>query len=482
MDKRTIPAWERLRPTKRRLIQLYAALLYNAHIKGFVKGEIFTGNSKALCVPGLNCYSCPGAAGACPLGALQNALSASGNRAGFYVLGILLLYGLLLGRTICGWLCPFGLLQELLHKIPTPKIPKSRITRGLSWLKYGILAVFAILIPLWYGLREHMTVPGFCKLICPAGTLEGAIALLANSRNEAYFAMLGRFFTLKFVILLAVGLLCIFCYRGFCRFLCPLGAIYSLFGRLSLVGVRVDPAKCDQCGACVRCCPMDVQHVGDHECIHCGRCTQICAQGSITIKAGKYTLFHPGKQSEKRREFDVIAWCIALAILAGMLLWCNWPERSAQTEPPAQVQLAVGYEVGEILPDFEITCTDGTVFRLSDTRGKVTVINLWATYCGPCVKELPYFDAFHEAHPDTAVLAVHSSLVTDDVGAYLAQQGWNLQFAIDPEDSLVWNTVGGNSTIPQTIVLDPDGTVIYNQRGSVTPELLEELYQQALQP
>ena len=102
-----------LRPTKRRLIQLYSALLYNAHVKGFIKGEIYTGSTKAMCVPGFNCYSCPAAVGACPLGSLQNALASSGERAGFYVFGIIMLWGILLGRTICGWICPVGLIQEL---------------------------------------------------------------------------------------------------------------------------------------------------------------------------------------------------------------------------------------------------------------------------------------------------------------------------------------------------------------------------------
>ena len=149
-------------PTQRRLIQLYAALLYNAHAKGFITGDIYTGSSKALCVPGFNCYSCPGAIGACPLGALQNALASSGNRAPTYVLGILLIFGLTLGRTICGYLCPLGLLQELLRKIPTPKIKKSRVTRVLSWVKYVVLAVFVIILPLWYAL-QHYPVPAFCK-------------------------------------------------------------------------------------------------------------------------------------------------------------------------------------------------------------------------------------------------------------------------------------------------------------------------------
>ena len=120
------------RPSARRLVQLYSALLHNAYLKGFISGEIYKGQSKAVCIPGLNCYSCPGAVGACPLGSLQNALASAGHRTGWYVFGILILFGVMLGRTVCGWLCPLGLVQELLHKIPVPKIRRSRFTRVLS--------------------------------------------------------------------------------------------------------------------------------------------------------------------------------------------------------------------------------------------------------------------------------------------------------------------------------------------------------------
>ena len=113
--------WQAHRPTTRRLVQLYSALLHNAYIKGFIDGRIYTGNAKYACVPGFNCYSCPGAVGSCPLGSIQNALASTGHRAGWYVLGIIMLFGVILGRTICGWLCPLGLIQELLHRIPTPK-------------------------------------------------------------------------------------------------------------------------------------------------------------------------------------------------------------------------------------------------------------------------------------------------------------------------------------------------------------------------
>ena len=143
-----------------------------------------------LCLPGLNCYSCPGATGACPLGALQNAVASSGSRTPTYILGILLLFGLTLGRTICGYLCPFGLLQELLHKLPTPKVGKSLITRVLSYTKYVFLFIFVLLIPFWYALQSY-PVPAFCKYICPAGTLEGAVGLLSNPINADKYSMLG---------------------------------------------------------------------------------------------------------------------------------------------------------------------------------------------------------------------------------------------------------------------------------------------------
>ena len=280
------------KPLTRRLIQVYTALLYNAYIKGFAEGEIYTGVLKNACVPGLNCYSCPGAISACPLGSLQNAISASADRPAFYVIGIILLFGMFLGRVICGFLCPFGLIQELLHKIPVKKLKKNKITQKLTWIKYVILGIFVVVIPLFFGLRKQ-PLPAFCKYICPAGTLEGALMLMIHPDNADLRLLTGGIFYWKLAVLIAMVISCVFIFRAFCRFICPLGAIYSLFSKISLLGVRVDMNRCNNCGACVKTCQMDIKRVGDRECIQCGECIDVCPEKAITFKAGKLVLRGP---------------------------------------------------------------------------------------------------------------------------------------------------------------------------------------------
>lgn len=264
---------------KRKLIQVICAILYNCNFVGFAKGSIYQGPIKGACVPGLNCYSCPGAVASCPLGSLQSALVSSKYKFPYYILGILLLFGVLFGRFICGFLCPFGLIQELLFKIPTPKLKKNRFTRFLSYLKYVILVVFAILIPI------ILLKPGFCKYICPAGTLEAGIPLVVG--NQQLQSLTGNLYIWKIALLILMIVSAIFIFRSFCRFICPLGAIYSFFNRIALFGVQVDKEKCDHCNACVHHCNMDVKKVGDHECIQCGECAKHCHACAISFKHTK---------------------------------------------------------------------------------------------------------------------------------------------------------------------------------------------------
>lgn len=283
-------AWlKKIKPSKRKLIQLYSALLLNANVKGFTSGVIYQGNVKNLCAPGINCYSCPGAVSACPLGSLQNALTGANKSTAFYIFGIILLYSILAGRWICGWLCPFGLIQELFYKIKTPKLKKSKLTRVLSYMKYVFLVFFVFIVPLLYSLR-NVPVPAFCKYICPAGTMEGALGLLSNKVNDSFLRMLGPIFTWKFFLMVSIVVGSIFIYRIFCRFFCPLGALYGLFNKISILGIKLEKPKCVDCGKCISKCKMDIKHVGDIECISCGECIDVCPTKAISFKGSKIFL------------------------------------------------------------------------------------------------------------------------------------------------------------------------------------------------
>ena len=625
------------KPSKRRIIQLYAALLFNANIKGFIKGTIYTGPLKNVCTPGLNCYSCPGASGACPLGALQNSIASSNKRLPYYVFGIILLYGIIAGRWICSFLCPFGLIQELLHKIKTPKLKKGRVTRILSYLKYVILVVFVFIFPLMYMFR-NVPLPAFCKYICPAGTLEGAMGLLSNKVNESWFSMLGPLFTWKFILLVAFITGAIFIFRFFCRFFCPLGALYGLFNKISLVGIQLDKSKCTNCSICVNKCKMDIHHVGDQECISCGECIDSCPTGAISWKGNKIILHaneikidegeapigtpeHDALVEQKKAKLEKRNKAIKISIIASMaailigaLLYYNVfykPEdkapsvdlptegsTEAPTEPiipethglemslnditntytvigigdvtddeiaipseyeglpvtsiasgafkdckfvrisiPSSVTSigknafegctnltgitlhegitfigagafdgcdgitiscnitktnkpwgwedgwcpdgakviwkapAVGTKVGDLCPTMTLETYSGEKFSIADTKGKVTVLNFWGTWCTPCVQELPHFDMLASKYADTVTVAViHSALDVETGGEYISENFPDTSMIVphDTENDDYYKILGGSIAYPMTVIIDEDGVIVFAREGSVT--------------
>ena len=293
------------------------AILTNSFMVGWLKGTIYQGKLKYMCVPGMNCYSCPGAWGACPIGSLQAILdefdpkkSWFDSATGFYVkapmywvavyvIGIIMVIGAVCGRLVCGLLCPFGWVQDLLYKIPVKKLKLPRddrsidktknpkLTRALikldgilRYAKYAFLVIMVIFLPLIVKAD-----PWFCKYVCPSGMLLGGIPLM--SMNEDLAAAAGSLTLLKLCILVSLVVISVFLYRPFCRYICPLGAIYSLLNPFSLYKYGIDDSKCNRekgCSACARACPMGIDPVKNPnhlECIRCGTCNSTCPQKAI---------------------------------------------------------------------------------------------------------------------------------------------------------------------------------------------------------
>jgi polyferredoxin len=206
------------------------------------------------------------------------------DRLGFYVVGTLLAVGLLGGRFACGWLCPFGLVQELLHKVPSPKW---RIPSVLHRLPLAVLAVTVVLLPLLLINRLGYGEPWYCRLLCAPGTLEasGLFLVIPELREQ-----LGPTFALKAGILALFLGWAVVSFRPYCRTLCPLGAVYGLFNRWSLVRIEHDPGRCSDCGACAAGCRvgLDPRHESaSPACLRCLECaTRRCPTGALAVRIG----------------------------------------------------------------------------------------------------------------------------------------------------------------------------------------------------
>jgi len=252
-------------------------ILPNSYIKVLSSKQIYDGPLKQGCVPFLNCHACPTAFMSCPIGIFQH--FAAIRQIPFFLFGLLGSIGLIFGRAACGWLCPFGWIQDQLYKIRSKKV---RIPKVFSNFKYGFLAIFVFLLPLFTEVH-------WFSRICPWGTLSAGIPwMLWNPvdplRGEPVIGpdIVGWLFVMKISILLLFVVLFVMSKRPFCRTVCPLGAIYSFFNRMSIMRMHVS-GKCAGCDQCVEICPVEIKISDDPNspaCIRCLKCT-ICKNVSV---------------------------------------------------------------------------------------------------------------------------------------------------------------------------------------------------------
>ena len=256
----------------RRFTQIgIGTLLLNSYFAVFQTKEIYGGVLKSVCVPGLNCHACPTALMGCPIGMMQ--YFASTHRFPWFLIAFLAIIGLISGRFTCGWLCPFGLVQDAMHAFKRFRV---RIPKQLNYLKYAVLVIVVIIIP--YFTYEHW----FSKL-CPSGALMAGIPwVIWNPENPTFGRatiltdQIGALYWLKIWILGIFLMLFLFIKRPFCRTICPLGAIYAVFNSVSFVSLKVKDS-CTDCGRCRELCPMDLDfrtEVNNENCIKCLDCTQ----------------------------------------------------------------------------------------------------------------------------------------------------------------------------------------------------------------
>ncbi len=250
--------------------QWVTVALMNCYLAVFPGAHIYKGSLRSVCLPVLNCQACPTATTSCPVGSMQH--FAAVHKAPLFLLGVLGLFGLAVGRMACGWICPFGLLQDLLYRIRSAKI---RIPAVFSMLRYFVLVLLVVLLP-------YATGESWFSMLCPMGTLEAALpwtlwnpVLPSTGFHVATQTAISWFFVLKVLILGGFIMLFVVAKRPFCRLVCPVGLFFSFFNRISLLELRVAPG-CTGCNRCQEMCPVDIKVYEDPnsgDCIRCLRCT-----------------------------------------------------------------------------------------------------------------------------------------------------------------------------------------------------------------
>ena len=243
--------------------------------------------AKWLCVPVLSCHSCALSYFACPIGVFAHF-------AGHHVFpllafGTVLLAGVLVGRLLCGWVCPLGFLQDLLYRIKTRKFALPACT---GWVKYPVLVLTVFALPFAFG---EETVFSFCRYCPAAGAQVSAPAVISAAFAED--AAVSGWSLLKIGILAAVVVAAVFFRRGFCNVLCPIGALLAPLNFVSFWAVKPPTSRCISCGKCNRACATAVEPsarilAGESpsraaDCVVCHQCQVVCPMKDAPGEAAK---------------------------------------------------------------------------------------------------------------------------------------------------------------------------------------------------
>ncbi len=216
------------------------------------------------------CWESPFALMACPIGILEHAFADRAWYLLIYLVGTIAFVSSIFGRAACGWACPIGFLQDLVKGRRKGSINK------MVYLKYAILAIIP---PVCYVTSELAYTN-----ICPVGGLTATLPHLAISFHSYTFT---KYFIPKMSILIAFFFLIILISRGWCRYLCPVGAMMSLFNKISLLQIKYYEERCIKCLKCAEICPMRINMPYDYksiECIRCGKCIDICPKNALEFK------------------------------------------------------------------------------------------------------------------------------------------------------------------------------------------------------
>jgi thiol-disulfide isomerase/thioredoxin len=270
-----------------------------------------------------------------------------------------------------------------------------------------------------------------------------------------------------------------------------LGALYGLFNKISIFGIKVDKKSCVDCGLCISHCKLDVHQVGDQECISCGECMDVCPTNAIQWKGSTIFLKSNDIPKKSNKKVRTITRCISLILMLAILIGSGiyyWKDAAETPLPPA------GNAVGDLCYGYDLQVIDSSGILEETinptTTGKITVVNFWGTWCTPCVNELPYFDQIALEYADNVtVIAIHTHMVIETAPAYIGKyySDSKLIFAKDyPVDDVGLNggyytALGGRGAYPLTVILDENGIIQYNQPGSMEYEDLKAIIEELLQ-